>query len=256
MNFLKPIASAVSYVTCIPATRIDSAEQLHGLAKYLPSVGLLIGLWLVVLNWLLGFTHTTHIMAGTILAIAWLLLTNGLHFDGLMDTADGIFSHQSRERMLEIMQDPRVGNFGVLAGVAVLLLKVAALSSIPLTSMYFALLFIPAWSRWAETFAISTYPYLKPEGKGKVWHDTTKHPRDLLIGGLAPAALVAAACALGYWQSAVISAFTALSGVVASMWLAKKLQGQTGDTYGCVVELSEAGGLVFSALLLSLQNAP
>jgi adenosylcobinamide-GDP ribazoletransferase len=252
MRLLRRLALAIGYVTCLPLLSVNSTDQsqesLSGLAKYLPAVGILLGLWMVGLDLLLGSLHTGHILCCAIITIAWLVLTNGLHFDGLMDTADGIFSHQSPERALEIMQDPRVGNFGVLAGVSVLLLKFIALFSIPVPYQIFALIFVPAWSRWAETFAISAFPYLKPQGKGKIWHDSTKHPRDIFISGLVPSLLVATACALGYWPAALMSAFTALGGVAAAFWLNKKLGGQTGDTYGCVVEIAEACGLVLSAI--------
>lgn len=256
MRLLRRLALAIGYVTCLPLLSVtltdQSQESLSGLAKYLPAVGILLGLWLVGLDLVLGCLHTSHILCCAILTIAWLVITNGLHFDGLMDTADGIFSHQSPERALEIMQDPRVGNFGVLAGVSVLLLKFVALQSIPIPHQILALIFIPAWSRWAETFAISAFPYLKPQGKGKIWHDSTKHPRDIFLSGLAPSLLVATACALGYWQAALMSGFTAVAGMIAAFWLNKKLGGQTGDTYGSVVEIAEACGLILSAIAVPL----
>ncbi|NJL73173.1 MAG: adenosylcobinamide-GDP ribazoletransferase, partial [Candidatus Competibacteraceae bacterium] len=78
-----------------------------------------------------------------LLAVLWLLLTGGLHMDGLMDTADGIFSHQSRERMLEIMHDPRVGNFGVLSGVSVLLIKITGMAALSGSGLSTVLLIAP-----------------------------------------------------------------------------------------------------------------
>ena len=60
----------------------------------------------------------------------WFYLTGGLHADGYMDTADGLFSGRSRERMLEILKDSRVGAGGVTAFVFLVLLKVAFLSQL------------------------------------------------------------------------------------------------------------------------------
>jgi adenosylcobinamide-GDP ribazoletransferase len=251
MRILQRLAATISYVTCMPLWRAKSSEELEGLAKYLHLAGVLIGACLLTVNTALGLVHAKHFLSGSILAVTWLLLTNGIHFDGLMDTADGIFSHQSRERMLEIMQDPRVGNFGVLTGVSVLLLKVAALTSIRVPDIMLVLILVPAWARWAETVAICGFPYIKESGKGKIWHDTSRYPRDILLAGLAPSLMVAAACALGYWQAPLISLFTALSGLCAVFWLNHKLGGHTGDTYGCTVEIAEAGGLTFTALALS-----
>jgi adenosylcobinamide-GDP ribazoletransferase len=250
MSIFRGIALTLAYVTCLklPGWNYEN-ESLKGLAKYLPVAGLVIGVCLLTVNAALSWPHTQVVFRACILAIAWLVLTNGIHFDGLMDTADGIFSHQTPERALAIMQDPRVGNFGVLAGVSVLILKLASLSALDPLQIMLAIFFIPQWSRWTETVAISSFPYLKKEGKGKIWHDSAKHPRDIFLAGLVPAICVAAACAFGYWQAATFSAFTIASGLVAATWLANKLGGHTGDTYGCVVEVAEAGALVCSALV-------
>ncbi len=111
---LRRLKITVSYVTCLPLTRIDFSEPqlLHGLSKYLPLAGLIIGTMLFTLNSALAITRAEPIVTAFLLTVTWLILTNGLHFDGLMDSADGIFSHQNKERMLEIMMDSRVGNFG------------------------------------------------------------------------------------------------------------------------------------------------
>jgi cobalamin 5'-phosphate synthase/cobalamin synthase len=253
MNALRRFAVATSYVTrltlCkLPAT--DADLQLSGLSKYLPAVGLLIGALLFALACGLNIMNPSPMVWGAVLTIAWLLITGGIHFDGLMDTADGIFSHRNQERMLEIMADSRVGNFGAITGWCVLLLKFAALSSLPFSfNLYLTVfLMVPAWARWCETFAIGAFPYLREQGMGKVWHDTTRFPRDVFLAALAP--LVATAC-LQYQGStlAVLAALlTVASGLSFSFWLNDTLKGQTGDTYGACVELAETGGL----LLLSL----
>jgi hypothetical protein len=136
-------------------------SDLAGLAKYLPSVGLLIGAFLLALALAcLLFFKASNIVTGAILVVAWLCATGGLHFDGLMDSADGVFSHRSKERMLEIMQDPHVGNFGVMTGISVFVLKLTALASLcEHPSLLFpALVLAPAWARWSELYAIAMFP--------------------------------------------------------------------------------------------------
>lgn len=248
---LKRLMIAISYVTCITLARIESEEELHGLAKYLPTAGLLIGMLLAMSLLALLAAHVNSILIAGLLTIGWLILTNGLHYDGLMDTADGIFSHQSRERMLEIMHDPRVGNFGVLAGVAVMLLKFSSLASIHLPSLLITVLLVPAWGRWCETFAISRFPYARDTGKGKVWHDTTVSG-DLVKAAVIPLTITLLFAAIGYPSALICSFGTITSGVTSAYWLNNKLGGQTGDTYGCVVETAEAGGMVISAIVLSM----
>lgn len=253
MRYLRRLRVALSYVTCLAHVDLEkSGETLEGLSKYLPLAGLFIGACLTVLELFLTTIPANNLFSAAIVTVAWLLLTNGLHFDGLMDTADGIFSHQPPQRMLEIMADSRVGNFGVLVGVSALVLKLTSLFSIPLPTLKFVLLLIPAWARWCETYAISRFPYLKAAGKGKVWHDSTEFPQDLIKAAIVPALLMVTIVAVGYWQVAVFSALTILCGVTAAHWLHAKLGGHTGDTYGSVVELAEVGGLVCIGLICPL----
>jgi adenosylcobinamide-GDP ribazoletransferase len=65
------------------------------------------------------------------------LLSGGLHEDGLADAADGLFGGHTAERRLEIMKDSRIGSYGAMALVLVLILRWSALSAILATG--------PAW---------------------------------------------------------------------------------------------------------------
>jgi adenosylcobinamide-GDP ribazoletransferase len=252
-------AITASYITRLPLSRIQLANNesaLNGLAKYLPAVGLLIGAILAVLNWLLCAIHVQALLSAGIITVAWLMLTGGIHFDGLMDTADGVFSQRDQKRMLEIMSDSRVGNFGAMTGWCVLLLKFVALSSLPPSAMPLVLVLVPSWSRWCESYAIGAFPYLKQAGMGKVWHDTTRFPHDVLLAALAPLAATVAASMAGALFVPLLPPFIAFfavcCGLISSYWLYSVLSGQTGDTYGAVVELSEVGALLLLALLLSV----
>lgn len=81
---------------------------------FFPLVGLIIGLLLAALYGALSFILNPLGCAVLVVAF-WFYVTGGLHADGYMDTADGLFSGRSRERMLEIMKDSRVGSGGVMA---------------------------------------------------------------------------------------------------------------------------------------------
>jgi adenosylcobinamide-GDP ribazoletransferase len=249
MNAIDRFFTTVASVTCLPFGS-PHADSMRGLAKYLPAVGLLIGALLLAAQVTLGQLAVLPAVASILLTVLWLILSGGIHFDGLMDTADGIFSHRSPERMLEIMRDSRVGNFGVMTGFVILLMKVAGLLS--LGNALPALLLIPCWSRWCESFAIGAFPYARSEGMGKIWHDSMQFPRDLALGAALP--LIATAfCALqfGMVPTIAIALCTIASGIVASFYLSSILRGHTGDTYGAVVELAETGGLIFLTLLRS-----
>lgn len=268
MKIVLRFLTAASYVTWLPLAKklkigadlsLDDkssgtpSDNLAGLSKYLPSVGLVIGAYLLALAMAcLFFFKASNIVTAAILVVAWLASTGGLHFDGLMDTADGVFSHRSKERMLEIMRDPRTGNFGALTAICTFALKLAAVATLceHVTLLIPTLVLAPAWARWSELYAIGMFPYARPEGNGKIWHDTTKAPRDLLIGAAVP---LIVALPLAY-QFGVINTFSIIIfactvGMVAAHWLTEQIGGQTGDTYGAVVEISETGCLVLMALI-------
>jgi adenosylcobinamide-GDP ribazoletransferase len=238
---LRRLKITVSYVTCLPLTRIDFSEPqlLHGLSKYLPITGLIIGTMLFALNSILSISKAEPIVSAFLLTVAWIVLTNGLHYDGLMDAADGIFSHQSKERMLEIMSDSRVGNFGAITGFIILLGKFVTIYSLTGNNLGACLIVVPAWARWCELYAIGKFPYVKEEGKGKVWHDTTVFPLDAVKGAVIPLAVTIFLAVAGY--PLVFSAlfFCITSGILFSHIMNRKLGGQTGDTYGATVEMSE-----------------
>ncbi|CAN5262263.1 adenosylcobinamide-GDP ribazoletransferase [soil metagenome] len=262
LTVLTKFIHTASYVTIIPLARLLPAsavneDSLKGLALYLPSVGLMIGFMLAVTCLALEALHTANFLLATLITILWLTITGGLHFDGLMDTADGILSHRSKERMLEIMQDSRVGNFAVMVGVAAFALKVAALTalstSLSATLLAYFLLFAPCFGRLAETFAIGAFSYARPEGKGKVWHDTMKFPQDLFLAMILPLALFIGAVVLSNGSMliplAIYFGIACGAGLISAVYLNNRLGGQTGDTYGAVVELTETISLTVFALI-------
>ena len=252
MNAVKKFAVAASFVTCIPLTRLpadDEADIMSGLAKYLPAVGIFVGVLLAGMALAARCAHTNNILTAAFLTVAWLCVTGGIHFDGLMDTADGIFSHREPARMLEIMSDSRVGNFGAMAGFCTLLIKFASLASLPFPVLIQALALVPAWARWCETYTIAAFPYLRKQGMGKVWHDTTRCPLDIMLAGALPVALSTAAIYFAGAWALIVAIATIVPGLWAAYWLNSRLTGHTGDSYGAVVEIAEAKALLVLAVM-------
>ncbi|KHL96103.1 cobalamin synthase, partial [Paenibacillus sp. IHB B 3415] len=137
-----------------------SPELLRRSVVYYPLVGAAIGL-----SAALGAAAAAWLLpawpAAVITLILWVGLTGGLHLDGWMDSADALLSYRSRERMLEIMKDSRVGAMGVLACVLLLLLKASLLAALiegGSYSMLPLLLLPPVWSRWYMVRAMARYP--------------------------------------------------------------------------------------------------
>lgn len=244
---MRALLAAIGFLTRVPVpARVfdDPQAQSRSLAWY-PAAGLLIGLLLCALAWALQ-TRPPPISAALLLA-AWVVSTGALHLDGLADSADawvgglGATPEQTRERTLTIMKDPRSGPVGVVAVVLALLLKFAALASLPAPA-WIALLIAPVLARAALTLAFVSLPYVRSGGLGQRLVDA---PRAACL-----VALVASAgfCAIGGWRGGLALAVAAL---VFAYWrhaCLRRLQGMTGDTCGALTELIEAAVLVALAL--------
>ena len=97
---------------------------------YFPLVGLVMGVFMGAVNYGLCYLHTPAFMRAVMLVLAELIIIGALMYDGFMDTSDGVFSARNRERMLEIMKDSHVGSNAVIALVCLVLLKVAAYTTL------------------------------------------------------------------------------------------------------------------------------
>lgn len=218
-------------------------EQFGRSVKYFPLVGGVIGAVLAAVQCFGGFLPP-HVLAAALL-VGEIVLTGGLHCDGFMDTMDGIFSGRSRERMLEIMKDSRVGANGVMALASLLFIKWSLLLDMPSGVLPYALFAMPVAGRLAMVFGISLFPYARPEGIGKAFARFAGS-NTLIIASLFGAVL------LGWsGKTAFISGVTGiLCGLLFARTAARQLGGLTGDVYGAVTEITEVGFL-FSMLLIT-----
>ena len=119
-----PFWIALQFLTVIPIqlSRVPNQEENARSVLCYPLIGLLIGLILYSLSWLLS--PVPHLLSATLILIIWIWLTGGLHLDGLADTADAwVGGFGDKQRTLEIMKDPSCGPIGVLSLIAVCLLK-------------------------------------------------------------------------------------------------------------------------------------
>ena len=243
------LISAVTFYTCIPIPA-GWALEFRGIARWAPIIGLLIGGILGILDAGLQQLGVPVLTRSALVVVSWIALTGGLHLDGVIDTADGL-AVQDRQRRLEVMADSATGAFGAMAAVALLLLKTAALTDIE-TYRGVALMASAGWGRWGQVVAIALYPYLKPTGKGAFHKEAIRLPQDILLGLL----LLLSLCGLpllldqgSWWVSLEMAVGGCAIAFLTSAWFHRQLGGHTGDTYGAVVEWTEA---LFLCLLTSI----
>ncbi len=238
------LLAALQFLTVIPVKRSFSAEQIGRSTSYFPVVGIIIGLILAVLNYLLGLVLPASVV-NVLLVASMVLLSGALHVYGLVDTGDGIAGHRTPEERWQVMHDSRAGGFGVIGAALFLLVKFVSLNSVPQSLMMFTLVTAPVISRWTMVYAIFAYPYARPSGLGKAFKQATGWWQFLL------ATLVALAMAAALLKLAglfILFAVWLLTTALAT-YLKRKFAGLTGDTYGAISEVAESGVLIMVSLL-------
>ncbi|OPZ71874.1 MAG: Cobalamin synthase [Firmicutes bacterium ADurb.Bin456] len=232
---MKSIIFAFYQLTRLPLPCVTFEEKSCGRSTaFFPAVGLILGLILAMLALGAQWCFPDQVRAALIVS-SLVILTGGIHLDGFMDSIDGLFSGRSRERKLEIMRDSRVGAFGVIGVICLLLAKYTLLLGLPGKVFTPVLIAVPALSRWCMVIAVTTFPYARPEGLGKIYND--RAGKIELLAATLIAALVAGISLnlLGAWLFFTGGAFTCL----ACRRITRELGGMTGDTYGFINEITE-----------------
>lgn len=241
---MKSLLAALQFLTIFPWPRRAhrSADEIGQASTFFPLVGFGLGSILVLLNSLLEDSMPGGLLSVTLVA-GLALLTRGLHLDGLADTFDGLGAGGDRDRILRVMGDSRIGVFGVLAIVLVILFKLRAIESMS-EERWRALLMAPLLGRWAMVVLAYRSKAAK-EGLGSI-----------LIGHMGGrqlffATVVALVLVAGFSQTSgiAIMAGVAVFTMACKIYFHGRLGGVTGDTFGAVGELSETSVLVVFALV-------
>ncbi|MCR4300982.1 MAG: adenosylcobinamide-GDP ribazoletransferase [Sulfuricaulis sp.] len=236
---------ALQFLTRLPVPRSTSTspEDRGRSVPFYPLVGLLLGALMVGMQTLL--TSADVGLQSALVLVLWVLLTGGLHLDGLADSADAwAGSHGDRERALRIMKDAACGPAGVAAVTLILLIKFAALSVLLRENIWAGLIIAPVLGRAALVLLFLTTPYIRPEGLGAA--QATFLPRRSAIAALFISAIVMMGFGLaGIWALAVSLGML----LVLRAMMVHRLGGATGDTFGAACELIETAVLVSMVLV-------
>lgn len=265
--------TAVQFLTRLPAPRVAACEPaaLGRSARYFPLVGVLVGLINVGVWWLAAQRLPAALAVGLMLG-ASALATGALHEDGFADACDGFGGGASRERVLSIMQDSRIGAYGALGLVLLIGLKwttLASLAASPVAAA-FPLLVIGAhaMSRWCAAALIWRLPYARTEGdaKSRPFADALTARGWLgsgliglagfapiaaglgMTGAAGPSAGLATALAAGACAAAAVAA-------LAAGYCRRRLGGYTGDCLGATQQLAELAFLLGGLAALAPSRA-
>jgi adenosylcobinamide-GDP ribazoletransferase len=218
-----------------------STNEVGRSAIFFPVVGLILGLILVLVNFLL-LPFASAGLLSVILVTLLAFMTRGLHLDGVGDTFDGLGAGGDRDRVLSVMDDSHTGVFGLIAIVLVLFLKIHALESMEV-DRWRALLVALILGRWAMVLLAYRSKAAKAGlGSNLIDHLQTKH---FVLATLLTLLLVAAIFrGNGIFMMAWVAVFT----MASKNYFHRRLGGVTGDTFGAVGELSETSVMVLLAL--------
>lgn len=282
---MRPFLIAVQFLTRVPVRlkRDPSAKEIARSQLYYPLVGLLIGGVLLMLAGLLA--SAPAMLSAALLLVCWVLLSGGLHLDGLADSVDAWAGGLGdRDKTLAIMKDPYCGPAGVVSIVLLLLIKFAALYAVlvastsaslsvtlsttvetilatlqttsslaawlaaaPLVSQpLLVLLLAPLLARTLPSLLFLTTPYVRQQGLGSALVADLPRRAIILVSTVVIAIALLFTASTGLW----LLLATVLVFIVCRRLMMQRIGGATGDTAGALVEITEASILLCAVLVL------
>nr|WP_312985635.1 adenosylcobinamide-GDP ribazoletransferase [Clostridioides sp.] len=255
---MKRFLLTLQFLTKIPIKyNFGFDEEFYKGIVYFPLVGFVVGLIAYIVG-LLSLNIFPALVTSVLIVLAEVLLTGGLHIDGLGDTFDALYSYRNKEKMLEIMKDSRLGTNSLLAIVFLVLLKVAFIHSFIVENMLWAVLFMPMVSRFAVMWILYKTESPREKGMGNVFIGKAT----ITMIGTAMIYCIAIIFTLGKgvfllnrfdFLGIIITIAVVLVFVeIFKRHVYSKIDGITGDILGCTIELSEIFYIIFLYIFLFL----
>lgn len=240
---MKRLIGIIQFMTRIPIP-VDTGfdEDFHKSIIYFPIVGLVLGICYMLVARLGLVLFNPYITAVLVLA-SEVILTGGLHLDGLGDSFDGLYSYRDKEKILEIMKDSRLGTNGLLAIVIVFLLKVGFLNSLLEKNILWPILTMPVVARSMQVIACYRTKTPREKGMGNIF--IGKVSTSYLIGvitlmlGINLGSIYLMEGQILYANEIITLLIMAVGVKLFVKSVYKKIDGITGDILGCICELSE-----------------
>ncbi len=251
---VKSLRSAIAFLTILPVAPSDATGKMASARAWFPVVGLILGGILAAVDLMVSSVSSivgpsngamSSLLPAVALTVTLVVMTRALHIDGFMDCCDALFGGFDRERRLRILRDPHVGAFAVTGVVCLLLLKVAAITSLAQSVRVWIVLVFPCLSRWSVTLVMELFPYVRSRGIGTSFLEDMRKWQILF----ALFVTLAAAFTLAGLAGLILFATVSLTAWMVAAWASRLLGGVTGDVYGAIVEISETTILLVSVFL-------
>lgn len=230
-------------------------EEFHKSIVYFPLVGIVIGLISFIIGSLAIQIFDPFITAIIIVA-GEVILTGGLHIDGLGDTFDAVYSNRDKERMLEIMKDSRLGTNSLLAILFLILIKIGLLNSAINSNLMCLIIFMPMISRLGVIVMLYKTVTPRKVGMGNIF--IGKATKGMFITAILYTVAILVLISKFVFLSTNLNIIKLLLSIVVVMLfdylfknhIYKKIDGVTGDILGCTIELGELIFLLFSYIVI------
>ena len=232
-------------------------EQSFGESvKFFPAVGAVLGIFYAAIVGAINFFTAGNlpIFTGAVGFSLMIILTGGIHCDGLMDSADGLFSGRERDKILQIMKDSRAGAFGVVSMILIAALEISTLTELAKLSCWWlctAIYSSPIIGRLMMVLTIGAFPYARAEGMGKAFAKFTTRRTIIFAAGeailfLLPLVFIGKI----FFLCAAAAIFISLIVTIKfARFSTEKIGGVTGDIYGAITTLAELFALITFLLI-------
>lgn len=229
---------AIQFLTRLPINKqVDfNNENLSKSILFFPLVGIIIG-GIGGLTYYI-FSYMNKDIGAFFAVLSMIIVTGGLHLDGLSDTADGFYSYRDKEKILEIMKDSRIGAFGVISIVLDILLKYIILSNLE-GNIPLILGLSYGNSRLVISYIMSTKKIGRKNGLGDMFHKSNPQ-KYAFVGGIVYILILIVLNPVYL----IPLLFSFIIGEIITVITYKKIDGFTGDVYGATIELAEIVSLV------------
>jgi adenosylcobinamide-GDP ribazoletransferase len=235
---IKILFTAIMFYTRIPvpASTGFSNEMLNKSTRYFPFIGLIVGGIGALIFWLLHFILPFQVSIILCMATT-IFVTGAFHEDAFADFCDGFGGGYTKERILEIMKDSRIGTYGAVAILLMLTTKFVCLSNMQTLDIVIVLISGHAFSRLLSVCMIYTSVYVREDALSK--------SKPIGHKGSGMSFLVALFFGLIMlvfipWMAvAIIAAISLIIFLIFRWYVHRKLSGYTGDVLGALQQLTE-----------------